>query len=61
MLQWMGSKQITVNLGLSPRFTLEAIDELYEGIRLACEAYNVDLVGGDIVFHHQDYSFPFQF
>jgi len=40
-------KQITVNLGISPRFTLEAIDELYEGIRLACEAYNVDLVGGD--------------
>ena len=40
-------KQITINLGVSPRFTLEAIDELYEGIKLACEAYNVDLVGGD--------------
>lgn len=40
-------KQITVNLGISPRFTLEAIDELYEGIKLACEAYKVDLVGGD--------------
>lgn len=40
-------RQITVNLGISPRFTLEAIDELYEGIRLACDAYKVDLVGGD--------------
>ena len=39
--------QITVNLGVSPRFTLEAIDELYKGIKLACEAFNVDLVGGD--------------
>lgn len=39
--------QITVNLGISPRFTLEAIDELYEGIQLACEAFKVDLVGGD--------------
>lgn len=40
-------KQVTVSLGLSSRFGLEAIDELYEGINLACEAYNVDLVGGD--------------
>ena len=40
-------KQITVSLGVSPRFTLEAIDELYDGIKLACEAYKVDLVGGD--------------
>lgn len=39
--------QVTVSLGLSSRFGLEAIDELYEGIQLACEAYNVDLVGGD--------------
>lgn len=40
-------KQITVSLGLSSRFGLEAIDELYEGIHAACEAYHVDLVGGD--------------
>lgn len=40
-------KQITVSLGISPRFTLEAIDELYEGIKLACEAFKVDLIGGD--------------
>ncbi|GAB4001888.1 thiamine-phosphate kinase [Spirosoma daeguense] len=39
--------QITVSIGLSSRFPVEAIDELYEGIRAACEAYNVDLVGGD--------------
>lgn len=41
------AKQITVSLGLSSRFGLEAIDELYEGIYQACEAYNIDLVGGD--------------
>lgn len=39
--------QITVNIGIPPRFTLEAIDELYEGIKLACESFKVDLVGGD--------------
>jgi thiamine-monophosphate kinase len=39
--------QLTVSLALSSRFTVEAIDELYAGIRAACEAYNVDLVGGD--------------
>lgn len=39
--------QITVGLALSNRFSVEAIDELYEGIHLACEHYNVDLVGGD--------------
>jgi thiamine-monophosphate kinase len=40
-------KQITVSLAISNRFSVEAIDELYEGIRIACEAYEVDLVGGD--------------
>jgi thiamine-monophosphate kinase len=40
-------EQITIGLGLSNRFSLEAIDELYEGIRAACENYKVDLVGGD--------------
>lgn len=40
-------KQITVSIALSNRFPLEAVEELYEGIRLACVAYNVDLVGGD--------------
>ncbi len=39
--------QITVSIGLSNRFSLEAINEFYEGIYAACEKYNVDLVGGD--------------
>ncbi len=39
--------QITVSLALSNRFTVEAIEELYKGIYLACDAYGVDLVGGD--------------
>lgn len=40
-------RQITVSLGVSARFTVEHIEELYEGIRLACRIYGVDLVGGD--------------
>lgn len=40
-------KQITVSIAISNRFGLAAVDELYEGIHLGCEAYNVDLVGGD--------------
>lgn len=40
-------KQITVSLGISSRFTVEHIEELYAGIRLACREYGVDLVGGD--------------
>ena len=39
--------QITVSLGVSKRFSVEDLEELYAGIRLACERYNVDLVGGD--------------
>lgn len=40
-------RQITVSLAISSRFTVEHIEELYSGIRLACEIYGVDLVGGD--------------
>lgn len=40
-------KQITVSIGVSKRFTVEHIQQLYEGINLACEVYGVDLVGGD--------------
>jgi len=40
-------KQITVSVALSNRFSLEAVEELYSGILLACKNYNVDLVGGD--------------
>lgn len=39
--------QILVTLAISSRFTLEAVDALYEGIFTACQAYGVDLVGGD--------------
>ncbi|MHA7129023.1 thiamine-phosphate kinase [Algoriphagus namhaensis] len=40
-------KQITVSIGLSNRFSVEAVEALYEGIHAACEHYGVDLVGGD--------------
>jgi len=39
--------QITVSLALSNRFPVEAVEELYEGIKLACAHYKVDLIGGD--------------
>ena len=39
--------QITVGLALSNRFSLEAVQELYAGFKLACKKYNVDMVGGD--------------
>lgn len=41
------AEQITVSLAVSSRFPVEALEELYEGIRYACENYHVDLVGGD--------------
>ena len=41
------ANQITVSIALSNRFTLEAVEELYSGIHLACKNYNVDLIGGD--------------
>lgn len=40
-------RQITVSLGISKRFSIEDLEELYSGIRLACDIYGVDLVGGD--------------
>ncbi|MFG6397509.1 MAG: thiamine-phosphate kinase [Muribaculaceae bacterium] len=40
-------RQITVSLAISKRFTVEHIEALYSGIKLACEIYGVDLVGGD--------------
>ncbi len=41
------AKQITVSIAISNRFSLEALEELYAGIHLACDTYKVDLVGGD--------------
>jgi thiamine-monophosphate kinase len=40
-------RQITVSIGISAKFTLSMVEELYQGIHLACEKYGVDLVGGD--------------
>ena len=40
-------RQITVSLGISKRFSIEDMEELYAGIRLACEDHHVDIVGGD--------------
>ncbi|HRP32158.1 MAG TPA: thiamine-phosphate kinase [Agriterribacter sp.] len=39
--------QITMSVGVSNRFSVEALEEFYEGVYAACEKYNVDLVGGD--------------
>ncbi len=41
------AEHITVSLALSSRFPVEAVEELYEGIRIACAQYHVDLIGGD--------------
>ena len=41
------AKQITVSIAVSNRFSLEALEELYAGIHLACNTYKVDLIGGD--------------
>ncbi len=46
-------RQITVSLGISRRFTVEHIEELYAGIRLACQVYGVDIIGGDTCASHQ--------
>ena len=40
-------RQITVSLALSKRFTVEDVEQLYSGLRLACEKWGVDIVGGD--------------
>lgn len=40
-------QQITVSLGISKRFSVEDIEDFYYGVKLACQIYNVDIVGGD--------------
>lgn len=40
-------EQVLVNIAISNRFSLEAIEEFYAGVKLACEKYNIDLIGGD--------------
>ncbi|WP_341838478.1 thiamine-phosphate kinase [Chitinophaga pollutisoli] len=39
--------QVTMSIAFSNRFSLEALDEFYDGVYAACERYNVDLIGGD--------------
>lgn len=39
--------QLTISIGISNRFSLEALDEFYEGVHIACEKHGVDLIGGD--------------
>lgn len=46
-------RQITVSLAVSNRFSLEAVEELYSGMRSACKRYKVDLVGGDTSSSHK--------
>jgi thiamine-monophosphate kinase len=41
------AEQITIGIALSNRFSLDAVDAFYQGVKAACENYNVDLVGGD--------------
>ena len=40
-------KQITVSIALSAKFSVNALDEFYSGLKLACDRYNVDIIGGD--------------
>lgn len=46
---------ITINIGVSNRFSVEALDDFYEGVYAACRHYNVDLVGGDTVSAHKGF------
>lgn len=47
--------QITLSIGISNRFSVEALEEFYEGVYAACEKYNVDLVGGDTCTSHKGF------
>ncbi len=46
-------RQVTVSLGVSARFAVEHLEELYSGMRLCCERYGVDMVGGDTTASRQ--------
>lgn len=47
--------QITVSIGISNRFSVEALTEFYDGVYAACQTYNVDLVGGDTSTSHKGF------
>ncbi|MEN9549538.1 MAG: thiamine-phosphate kinase [Bacteroidota bacterium] len=46
---------ITLSLGISNRFSVEALDEFYEGVYAACKKYEVDLIGGDTTSSHKGF------
>ncbi len=46
-------RQLTGSLGISKRFTVEHIEQLYSGIKVACKLYGVDVIGGDTCASHQ--------
>jgi thiamine-monophosphate kinase len=48
-------KQITIGLALPPKFTIEACTEFFEGIKLACKNYDVDIIGGDTTSSTSDF------
>lgn len=41
------ASHVTVSFGFSSKFSIEAVEELYSGMLLACKKYNIDLIGGD--------------
>ncbi len=47
--------QITLSIGISNRFSVEALNEFYEGVYAACEKYGVDLIGGDTSASHKGF------
>ena len=47
--------QITLSIGISNRFSVEALDEFYEGVYAACEKYGVDLIGGDTATYQKGF------
>lgn len=47
--------QITLSIAFSNRFSVEALEEFYEGVYAACETYNVDLIGGDTSTSHKGF------
>jgi thiamine-monophosphate kinase len=52
----MQATQITVSIAVSNRFPLEALDELFAGITHAATEYKVDVIGGDILRHKNNYQ-----
>jgi thiamine-monophosphate kinase len=52
--------QMILNIAISNRFSIEALDEFYSGVYTACEKYGVDLIGGILLLHTRDLLFLLQ-